>query len=306
MSRTRRLVIALALNAGLVVAQVLAGVAAHSLGLLADAGHNLTDVATIVISLVAVRLTFRAPTARRSFGYHRATILAALANAASILAITVFIAIEAVQRLQNPEPVRGGLVLVVAAVAFVVNAGSALALREDSPDLNMRSALLHTLGDAGASLGVAIAGLVILVTGGWFWLDPAMSLVIGVAISWQAWKLLRASLDVLLESTPPGLDLSELVQTIDNVDGVESVHDLHTWCLSSDVRALSAHLVVEGHPSLEEAQAIGERVKTAIGPPFGIAHATLELECEACAPAGDECGIDDVQPVAEVGHGHRH
>jgi cobalt-zinc-cadmium efflux system protein len=305
-TRSRRLVVALVLNVILVVAQVLAGVAAHSLGLLADAGHNLTDVAAIVISLVAVRLALRRPTAQRSFGYHRATILAALANAASILAITIFIAVEAVRRFDNPEPVRGGIVVAVALVAFAVNAGAAVVLRERNRDLNMRSALLHMLADAGASLGVTLAGLVILVTAGWYWLDPAMSLVIGVVISWEAWKLLRASIEVLLEATPQGLDVSQLVRTMDEVEGVESVHDLHAWSLSSDVRALSAHVVLEGHPSLEEAQVVGDRVKRVIGQPFGIAHATLELECEACAPAGDECGMDDLNASPEPAHGQRH
>ena len=306
MTRTRRLVVALGLNALLVAAQVVAGVAAHSLGLLADAGHNLTDVSAIVISLVAVRLAFRRPTAQRSFGFHRATILAALANAVSILVITVFIAIEAVRRFDQPAHVEGGLVVVVALTAFVINAVAALVLRERGSDLNMRSALLHMAGDAGASLAVAAAGLVIWLTGGWYWLDPAASLLVGVVISWEAWKLLRASIDVLLESTPPGLDLGQLTRAIDDVEGVESVHDVHAWSLSSDVRALSAHVIVEGHPTLEEAQAVGERVKTAMGDRFGIAHATLELECEACAPAGDECGMDDLTPAAVPAHVHRH
>ena len=305
MTRTRRLVVALGLNALLVAAQVVAGVAAHSLGLLADAGHNLTDVSAIVISLVAVRLAFRRPTAQRSFGFHRATILAALANAVSILVITVFIAIEAVRRFDQPAHVHGGLVVVVALAAFAINAVAALVLRERGDDLNMRSALLHMAGDAGASLAVAAAGLVILLTGGWYWLDPAASLLVGVVISWEAWKLLRASIDVLLESTPKGLDLGQLTRAIDDVEGVESVHDVHAWSLSSDVRALSAHVIVEGHPTLEEAQAVGERVKRAMGNRFGIAHATLELECEACAPAGDECGMDDLTSATAPAHVHR-
>jgi len=305
MTRSGRLRVALSINAVIVVAQVVAGVTAHSLGLLADAGHNLTDVAAIVISLVAVRLAFRRPTAQRSFGFHRATILAALANAVLILVITVFIAVEAIRRFDHPEQVQGGLVLIVALAAFVINAGSAVVLRERGNDLNMRSALLHMTGDAGASLAVATAGLVILLTGGWYWLDPAASLLVGVLISWQAWKLLRASIDVLLESTPQDLDLAQLTQAIDDVEGVESAHDVHAWCLSSDVRALSAHVVVEGHPTLEEAQAVGELVKTAMGNRFGIAHATLELECEACAPAGDECGMDDLSTAAPA-QVHRH
>jgi cobalt-zinc-cadmium efflux system protein len=263
------------------------------LGLLADAGHNLTDVAAVVVSLVAVQWARRAPTAARSYGYHRGTILAALANAAAVLAITGVIAVEGVMRLAHPEPVRGGIVVVVALVAFVVNAAAALVLREHGSDLNMRGALLHMAADALASLGVAAAGLVILVTGGLLWLDPLVSIAIGVLIAVEAVLLLRQAADVLLESTPRDVDLDRLTAAMSTVDGVESVHDLHVWSLSSEVRALSAHLVLAGHPSLEEAQVVGERVKDAVGPPFSIAHSTLELECEPCVD-GDcgPCGID--------------
>ena len=306
MSRERRLSLALALNGALVVAQVVAGLAAGSIGLLSDAGHNLTDIAAVLTSLAAVRLAQRAPTSERSYGYHRGTILAALVNATSILAVTLFILWEGGHRLLHPQPVSGGVVVVVALAAFAINALAAFGLHEHGgTDLNMRSALVHMAGDAGASLGVAAAGAVILVTGRFLWLDPAASIVIAVLIAVEAFSLVRAAADVLLESTPRDVDLDELSGSMAELDGVEGVHDLHVWSLSSDVRALSAHVVLAGHPSLEEAQVVGDRVKSAIGRRFAIAHATLELECEPCADGDVDCAIDaTVLPPAEALHGH--
>ena len=297
------------MNIVIVVVQIVVGVIAASLGLLADAAHNVTDVAAIIVSLIAVRLVRRRANASRSFGYHRGTILAAQANAASILIVCVLVGFEAIRRIADPQPVKGGLVLVVALVAAVANFGAAAALGGaghahagdddhgaddggDSHDLNMRSALLHMISDGAVSLGVALAGLVILVTGGWYWLDPAVSLLISAVIGVQGWQLLRSTADVLLESTPAGLDVDSLSGAMAAVDGVESVHDLHVWTLSSDVRALSAHVVLDGHPTLEEAQVVGARVKSTIGGRFRISHATLELECEACGVPDDFCTID--------------
>ncbi|MGI8806959.1 MAG: cation diffusion facilitator family transporter [Acidimicrobiales bacterium] len=298
MNPSRRLGIALGLNVVLVVAQVGFGLAADSLGLLADAGHNLSDVAAVVVSLVAVQWARRAPTAQRSYGYHRGTILAALANAAMILAVTAFILYEGVRRLGDAHPVQGGLVLAVALVAFAVNAGSALILRGHGSDLNVRSALLHMAGDAAASLGVAVAGAVILLTGRFQWLDPAVSMAIAVLIAVEAFRLVRQAAEVLLESTPRDVKLDRLTATIGAVDGVETVHDLHVWSLSSDVRALSAHVVLAGRPSLAEAQVVGERIKEAVAEPFAIAHSTLELECEPCAGGtSGPCGIDATLPT---------
>ncbi|GAC1534702.1 MAG: cation diffusion facilitator family transporter [Acidimicrobiales bacterium] len=318
MSRTTRLGIALGLNLALVVVQAAFGLVAHSLGLLSDAGHNMTDVAAVLISLIAVRYARRAPTESRSYGYHRGTILAALANAVAILVVTALIVFEAVRRLTHPTEVRGGIVVVVALVAFVINAGSGVVLHErgghghGGADLNMRSALLHMAGDAVASIGVAIAGLVILVTGRFDWLDPAVSVGIAVLIALEAVRLVRQAADVLLESTPRDLDVGNLSDAIVDVEGVDEVHDLHVWSLSSDVRALSAHLVLSGHPSLEEAQIVGERVKRRIGPAFAIAHATLELECESCSDGvADPCVMDPAMVVASArrslhhgGHDH--
>jgi cobalt-zinc-cadmium efflux system protein len=292
-SRTRRLAVTLGVNVALVVGQVVAGVVAHSTGLLADAGHNITDVAGITMSLVAVRFALRPRSPERSFGYHRGTILAALANAAIIAAVTVAIVVVGTERLLHPRPVEGGIVVAVAAGAFVLNALAALLLVERGRDLNMRSAAIHMGSDAAASLVVALAGVVILVDAHLRWADPVASLAVGALIIVQAYRLLRASLEVLLESSPADVDLAALTGAMVTIPGVAEVHDLHVWSLSSEVRALSAHVVVVGHPSLEEAQAIGDRVKAAVAEPFTIAHTTLELECERCTDeTADPCLMD--------------
>lgn len=297
----------LLLNVVIVVGEATAGIIAHSIGLLADAGHNLTDVGGVALALVAVRWARRAPTKRRSFGFHRGTVLAAQANAATILAATALITYESIRRLISPEPVEGLIVIVVAAIALVANTGSALLLREKEDDLNMRAALLHMAADAGASLGVVFGGAIILITGRFDRVDPIVSLLIGVLIAWQAWRLLRSTGDVLLESTPKGLDANDVRTAMRAVEGVEDVHDLHIWSLSSEVRALSAHVLLDGHPSVEEAQAIGTAVKAALSGPYRIAHATLEFECEGCVDDGSWCAIDGLDVPAGGGHaGHAH
>jgi cobalt-zinc-cadmium efflux system protein len=304
--RARRLVIALGLNLAIVAGQLVFGFIAHSLGLLADAGHNLTDVAAVGTSLIAVRWATRRPTEKRSFGYHRATILAALTNALSILVVTVVITFEGIRRLMHPQPVHGGLVVGVALFAAVGNAAALLALRENHAghdhagpaggDLNMRSAVLHMAGDTAASLGVAVAGLVILLTGGFEWLDPAVSLAIGLLIAWQAIRLMLHAVDVLLESTPTDIDLGALTDFISQALGVDAVHDVHVWSLSSEMRAMSAHLILDGDPTLREAQTIGNQIKSEVSARFGIGHATLELEGEHCNPGVDDCAIDERAP----------
>jgi cobalt-zinc-cadmium efflux system protein len=304
--RERRLLAVLVLNVVIVIGEVIAGIASGSLGLLADAAHNLTDVAGVALALVAVRWARRAPTERRSFGYHRGTVLAAQANAALILAATTLIAYEAVRRLVDPVGVDGGPIVAVAVVALAGNTFAVLLLREKDGDVNMRAALLHMVSDAAASLGVAVTGAVILVTDGFEWLDPAVSLGIGVVIGWQAILLVGETTNLLLESTPEGIDVDDVIATILAVPGVEDVHDMHVWSLSSDVRAMSAHVIIDGHPTLEEAQRVGTAVKAAVSGPFSIAHATLELECEGCVDDGTWCAMTDLRPDQDAHAGHAH
>ncbi len=292
-ARDVRLLVAIGLNVGIVVLQLVAGAVAGSVGLMADAAHNLTDVLALGVSLVAVRMARRPSTAARSFGWHRGTVLAALFNAAAILAVCVLVVVESVQRLFAPEPVEGGIVVVVALIGAVANGISALVVHDGSDDINMRSALLHLLSDAGTSVGVAITGAIILVTGGYERLDPIAALVISALIGWQGWRLARSATAILLEGTPAGLEPADVEAAIAGTDGVDAVHDLHVWSLSSELRALSGHIVVSGHPTLEEAQVVAERVKHRLADDFAIGHATLELECEPCAP-DPHCEADSV------------
>jgi len=304
MDRTRRLAISLALNLGLVFAQVGFGFLAHSTGLLADAGHNLTDVGALALSLVAVRLALRPASRARSFGNHRATTLAALANAVLIAVVTILIVVSAVHRLLHPVHVQAGIVVVVAAAGLLVNGIAALVLTEQGHDLNMRSAVLHMMGDALASAAVLLAGVVLLFTPSATWLDPISSMVVAAIIVIQATGIFRSSIAVLLESTPADVDLDRLTTAMVGVTGVCGVHDLHVWSLSSEVRLLSAHLELTGHPTLEEATVVRDRVKLTVAVPFGIAHSTLELECEPCVDVDvDPCAMESA-PVSGTHRRH--
>jgi cobalt-zinc-cadmium efflux system protein len=268
--------------------------------LLADAGHNLVDGAGLGLSLLAIYLSRRPPTRERSYGYHRSTVLAAQANAGAICVVTVLVAAESVHRFFSPQPVQGAPMVVVAAVALLVDAIAAMVLwdRSSRDTFTVRTAVLHMGGDALASLGVVVAGSVILITGRFAWLDPAVGLGIAALIAWGAVGLLRSTTDVLLESAPYGLDVGDLERAMAEVRGIDGVHDLHVWSLSAEIRALSAHLVLSGHPTLEEAQATGVEVRRAIADGFHIAHATLELECETCADNVSGCSMDELPPPA--------
>jgi cobalt-zinc-cadmium efflux system protein len=279
-----RLALATGLNAVIVVAQAAAGFAAGSLGLLADAGHNLADVAAVVLALVAVRLARRAPAGARTFGGLRWPVLAAQANAAGILVITALLVAEAVPRLLSPKPVEGAVVAALALAGVVVNTVAALVVRERDADLNTRAVVLHLASDAVVSAGVAAAGGVIAATGGMYWLDPAVSLAIGVLIGVQGVRLLRQSGRVLLEQAPAGIDMDDLRREVTAVPGVTGLHDVHVWSVSDTLHAASAHLEVAGHPTLEQARQISGAVKRLLAERFAIAHATLECECEPCEP----------------------
>ncbi len=294
-ARMRRLAAAAAVNGALVVVEIVAGVAARSSALLADAGHNLADVAAVGISLAAVRWALRPRSALRTYGNHRATILAALANATVLAVVTCAIVALAVDRLLHPVTVHGALMAEVAGAALVVNGAAALVLREGGRDLNLRSVALHMSADAVSAAAVVVAGVVLAVVGhGADVADPAASLLVAGLILVQAVRLMRESADVLLESTPSDVDLGDVRGVLTSVEGVGEVHDLHVWSLSSDYRALSAHLVLTGHPSLEDAQAVGGVARERVTQRFGIAHTTFEMECERCDDEhADPCGIDE-------------
>lgn len=273
--REHRLRIVIAANLFIVLLQVIFGLIAHSLGLLADAGHNFTDVAGVFLSLLAVGWAKSAPTPSRTYGLHRTAILAALGNAASILLVTMYIMYEGAQRLGNPQPVEGFVVVLVAGFGFIANALSALYLKEEGDDLNMRSAFLHMAADAAASIGVVISGATILVVGGLYWLDPVVAMAIAILIAIQAWRLFREAIHVLLEGAPAGINVDHVREHILATEGVLSVHDLHVWSVTSGMPMMSAHVVIErGASSRQLLDALHE----CLDEHFEIEHCTIQIE----------------------------
>lgn len=271
---TRALTGALALTLVVLVAEVIGGFVSNSLALLADAGHVLTDAAALGLSLFVAWFSRQPVTPEKTFGYLRWEILAALINGATLLGISVWIVIEAVQRLGAPEPVGGTLMLAVATGGFIANALAALMLRPvHSHSLNVRGAYLHILGDLLASLGTIVAAVLIRMTG-WLAADPIASLLTTALIVRGAWSLVRESVDVLLESTPSHIALSDVRRALESIDGVESVHDLHVWTVTSGVVALSAHAIVR---EAQRQQDVLERACHVLGH-MGIHHVTIQIE----------------------------
>ena len=291
----RALWLALGLNATLLVAEAVGGIVYGSLALLADAGHLLSDVAGLVIALVAARMALRPASVTHSYGWRRAEVLGAQANAATLLAVVVWVGVEAVRRLADPPPVDGGPVLIVATIGLAANLWSAVLLsRVAGANLNLRGAYLHMTADAAGSVGVIVAAVVVITTGA-RWADPVVSLGLVVLIAWSAIGLLRATGRVLLEATPVGLDPAAVEATLLSATQVREVHHLHLWGISSDQAALSGHVVLDGTPTLHDAQATGDGLKALLFERHGIAHATLELECHPC-PAPDHTAPDHTAP----------
>ncbi|WP_035982486.1 cation diffusion facilitator family transporter, partial [Bradyrhizobium sp. STM 3843] len=238
--------IGVALNTGFVIVEFIFGYAAHSLALISDAVHNLSDVMSLLLAWGAMWLSGKQPTERHTYGYRRASILAALVNAGLLLAVVGGIAVEAVDRLQTPAPVAGATVLWVAAVGIIVNGATALLfMRGRHSDLNIRGAYLHMAADAGVSLGVVLAGLVTMLTG-WLWIDPIVSLGIALVILVSSWELARDSVNLALDAVPRDIVLGAVRDYLAGLDGVSEVHDLHIWAMSTSETALTAHLVRPG------------------------------------------------------------
>jgi len=281
-----RLRLAFLLTLVVLVVEATAGLVANSLALLSDAGHILTDAFALGLAWFAVEQAGRPSDSRRTYGYHRVGILAALVNGATLLLVVAAIAFEAVRRLRHPEPIQGGLVIAAALIALAVNAFIALNLRHAGPDLNVRAALLHVVGDVAASIGVAISGGVVLLTG-WLPVDPLLSLAIAALIAFGAWSVVRATVHILLEGTPRGIDLEAVRREIEQFEGVQSVHDLHVWSLSSDSSVLSCHVVVTDE-LMSDAEHRMRALEVQLCQRFGIAHTTIQLEsCHPCAEEVD-------------------
>jgi cobalt-zinc-cadmium efflux system protein len=271
----RAFAIGIVLNAAIVVVEVVYGVVAHSMALLADAGHNLGDVLGLILAGGATILARRAPTRRRTYGYRRVTLLSALANGVVLLVATGGIASESIRRLLNPEPVVAHTLIAVAAIAAVVNGASALLfLRGREHDLNVKAAFLHLAGDAGIAVGVVVAGVVVLRTG-WLWVDPIASLGVAVLILAGTWSLLRHSMDLVLDAVPEKIDVDAVHVYLASLPRVVEVHDLHIWAMSTTEIAMTAHLVMPGNSC--EPRFLGEVCKV-LHHRFGIEHPTLQID----------------------------
>lgn len=286
----KRLSSVLLLSALYMVAEVAGGIYTNSLALLADAGHMLSDVASLALALVAMRIATRPPTAQRTFGYQRAEILAALANGAALVAAAVWIVVEALKRMQQPPEVDGLPMLGIATGGLLVNLMSMVLLHSGrDASLNMRGAWLHVATDALGSIGAMIAGVAVWKFGA-AWADPAVSVVIALLVMASAWRLLRETVDVLMESAPSHVDVALVRQAMADVPGVISVHDLHVWSIGSGTVAMAGHVQVAPQLAHDEHSALLSTLCALLRDKFGIAHSTIQMEPEGFAESA-RCDI---------------
>ncbi len=287
----RAFAIGVVLNSLFVLLETGCGIYAQSLALLADAGHNLSDVLGLLLAWGAITLARRRPTKRRTYGLRRSTIIAALANAVLLLVAVGGISWEAIRRFAQPEPLQEGVMIWVAAAGIIVNTATALLFLRGSHDVNIRGAFLHMAADAAVSLGVVVAGVTIYFTH-WLWIDAAISLVIAAVILWSTWGVLWESLDLALDAVPKGIEPRAVQDYLASLPGVREVHDLHIWGLSTTEAALTAHLVM---PESFPEDAFLQQVTKELHDRFGIEHATLQVERGNLAgyPCGMPCDSDE-------------
>ena len=300
---TKVLKISLAVTLAYIGLLVVAGIRAHSLALLSEAGHNLSDFLALLLSLVAVYLQSRPASPTKTYGYHRAGVLAALVNATSLVAVSFFIFYEAFRRLQHPEHVQAAVMMWVAGAGVVMNGVIAFMLyrssRGSGGDVNIRSALLHEVGDTLSTAAVIVGGWAILATGN-YWIDSALSFGIGALILWSGYGIVRETLNILLEGTPRGVKLELVEIAIRSIDGVNDVHDLHCWSIGSETRALSCHIAIADIPP-SASERILRDVKDRLHHSFRIDHTTIQFEHVVC-----EVAHGCVIPVAESEQEHHH
>ncbi len=286
----------------ILIVELAGGVLSHSLALLSDAGHVLTDIVALGLAWYATAQAARPADARNTYGYHRIGILAALANAITLIVIVLAIAYEAIGRFQHPETVTPALMFVSAAVGIAVNLYIAFGLqKEGSENLNNRAALLHVLGDIGASAGVIVGGVVIVLTR-WYPADPLISLFIAVLIARGAWRILRETVDILMEATPKDINVAQLVRDVIQQPGISDVHDLHIWSIAGGMKALSAHVQVDDRP-LSACDDLLTDLNRMLQTTYKIGHSTIQVECAGCNPNHLYCSMD---PEGGSDHDHAH
>jgi cobalt-zinc-cadmium efflux system protein len=280
-----------------------AGVRAHSLALLSEAGHNMSDFLALALSFVAVYFQTRPPTNRKTFGYQRAGVLAAFLNAVTLIVISLWIGIEAVHRLSAPVTVQPRLMMVVAAAGVVMNGVIAGLLWGVARDVNMRSAFIHMAGDTLSTAAVIAGGAGILWTGQ-NWIDPVLSLIIAALILWSSVDIVRETLNILLEGMPRGLSLGQIRAGMEAVEGVINVHDLHVWSLGSQSHALACHVQINDIPP-SESNCILLKINAIAKERFHIHHTTIQFECDGCEVTHG-CVVPIEEMAAESGHDHAH
>ncbi len=272
--------VSLGVTLSFVVVEAAAGYYAHSLALLSDAGHNLSDALALGLAAYAIWIAKSPANPRRTYGYHRVGILTALFNAVTLIVIAVFILAEAYHLFQKPDHVNGTLMLWVAAVAFFMNTVIAALLHEGAKEsMNMRAAFIHMAGDAISSLAVLVAGLIVLKTG-WLYADPVVSVLIAVFILFSSWGIVRDATDILLEGTPKDLDIDKMVEALRQVPEVRAIHDLHTWAVADGMNYLSCHVVVGEACTMSQSSRIIQAINELLFHDFSIAHATIQVESE--------------------------
>jgi cobalt-zinc-cadmium efflux system protein len=285
----RPLKVTLGLVLVIMIAEIIGGVLSNSLALMSDAGHMLTDALALGLSLFAVSLARRPATPTRTYGYHRAEIMAALANGTLLILISVFIFYEAYRRFFETPVVKSPLMLIVASIGLVANLIGMFLLKKGSrQSINVKAAFWHVIGDTLSSVGVIIAGIIIFFTG-WYIADPILAVVIGVVILWGAVRIVRESVDILLESVPGHVQVEKLTAAVKNVPGVEDLHDVHIWTITSGIYALSAHLSITDQ-TVSQSCDILTKVNELLAGNFNITHTTLQMECKSC-PTGLVCNL---------------
>lgn len=289
-----KLRISLILSLTILVAEIIGGLLSNSLALLSDAGHVFADVVAISLSWYAVRQSLRPSNSKMTFGYHRVGVIVAIINAFVIFVIAAVILFEAYHRFQQPPEVNSRLMMAIAAIGLAANIFvTAWLRREQRHNINIRSVFWHSFGDALASLGVIVGGLVITFTKE-FWVDPLVSVLISLIILFAAWSILRDGVNVILEATPANLNVDNMIETLKKVPGVKDVHDIHVWSISPELHAMSGHLLIEDVLT-SQAEEIRTRAEKVVQDEYGIMHTTLQTECQACQSPDTYCTLKESQ-----------
>lgn len=284
-----------------IVLEVWAGFHANSLSLLSDAGHNFADALALLLAAVGLHWQQKPADQSRTYGYQRAGVLSAFVNALSLVVIAIFIFWEAARRLMQPVPVNENLMGAVALAAIVLNGGIMLALNRGKGDINIRAAFIHMMGDLLGAAAILVGAIVIRFTG-WLYLDPLLSIAIGLLIVYSAFDIIRESLNILLEGLPRGMNLSDITLAMNQVEGVLEVHDLHVWSLGAKTHALSSHVLIEDMPPSESGKIL-TRVNKALCA-FGIHHTTIQFEHVPCSVADRGCQMTESLHAHDAGHQH--